>query len=224
MTAILGYIGDESEAFEISMFLASDGLVIWHDKNGDKPQTDYKKIYRFKNFLISFNGEVAFYEDFLQCANQITKEISNIQDFQNEINQIFPFDKYGDNLGRFSKARYSNIILLDINNKTLAHHFAGCVSRSCCFFYPFNFQILDRKHLYHFGSKVSFMNEISKDKDAFFIEKQDLIKQTASDQIEAWKTCFEMTNQMFNGVGELNSYFFLDQNNYEHQSNLGIIK
>ena len=53
MTAILGYIADDSVTNEMTMFLASDGLVIWHTEQGDRPQPNYKKIYRFKNFLIS---------------------------------------------------------------------------------------------------------------------------------------------------------------------------
>jgi hypothetical protein len=224
MTAILGYIADNSKESEIKFFLASDGLVVWHNQNGDSPQADYKKIYRFKNFLISFNGEVQFYKDFLECIHQITIEISSIPELQKEINIVFPFGKYGNKLIGFSKAKYSNIIILDIQNKILAHHFAGCVSHSYDFFYPFDFQILDKNKFYHFGSKVSFMNELQTKTEAFFIEERHLLKKTVSDQIKAWETCFATASQTYKGVGKLNSYFLLDRNDIEHKSKLGTIE
>lgn len=72
MTAILGYISDDDK----SLFLASDGLVIWHSNHGDKPQYDYKKINKFRNFLISFHGEVSFYETFLNYLKKNRKKLN----------------------------------------------------------------------------------------------------------------------------------------------------
>jgi hypothetical protein len=223
MTAILGYITDDLRSNLLSMFLASDGLVVWHTQQGDVMQTDFKKIHRFRNFLISFNGEVQFYQEFLNSIQQITKETSCIRELQDAINDIFPFDKFGSNTSGFSRARFSNIILLDIENRVLAHHFAGCVGDSNGFYFPFDFQILENNTLYHFGSKVSFMNEVGNKSDAFFIECCNCIQQTITKQIEVWETYLEDANYMFKGVGQLYSYFAIDQNKEEYVSNLGDI-
>jgi len=218
MTAILGYIADDIESNPLSMFLASDGLVVWHNEQGDTPQNDYKKVYRFKNFLISFNGEVQFYHEFLKSIKEITSEISCIWELQEAVNNIFQFDKFGNNLGGYSKARYSNIIILDIENRILAHHYAGNVSSDYDF--PFNFKPLENNTLYHFGSIVSFINHVGNKNDAFFVESYDYLEQTLTKQIDSWEVRFKEVNSMVKGIGSLNSYYILEKNNKEHSSNI----
>lgn len=213
MTAILGYISADSK----SMFLASDGLVIWHTDQGDNPQNNYKKICKFQNFLISFNGEVEFFQTFLCFLKKINKDISSISELQNAINDVFPFDKFGNNYNGHSKAKYSNVIILDIENRVLAHHFAGCVS-GLNYYSPFDFQVLEKNNLYHFGSKVSFMNDASlgNTEDAFSTENHDFLKQTITEQIKAWEDILHTANQMYRGVGQLNSYYIDFQNKIKH--------
>lgn len=214
MTAILGFIAEEHN--EISMFLVSDGLVIWHPKEGnDVAQNEFEKIFRFNNFLISFNGEVSFYQTFLDTLKTLNKSISNISELQDEINKSFPFGKFGNQLGN-SKAKYSNIIILDISNRTLAHHFAGNVSSNSGCFLPFDFQYLEPNKLYHFGSKVSFMNKATGQNEAFAIECNNLIKQTVDKQIEYFKLFLKEINEAYEGIGDLHSYYFTDKNGIEY--------
>lgn len=224
MTAIFGYISDNLEPNILSMFLASDGLVVWHGEKGDYSQTDYKKVFRVNNFLIAFNGEVQFYETFLDSIRQISDGASCIQELQNSINDIFPFEKFGENTGIYSKAKYSNIIILDIENRVLAHHFAGWVSNLNRFYFPFDFQFLKKNVLYHFGSKASFLNELCNENNAFFIENNDLIKPSFLGQIEVWKTSFKEANEIYGGVGKLNSFFAIEDDKIEFSSNLGDLK
>lgn len=222
MTAILGYISSNLDKTP-QVLLASDGLVIWHTPTGDQPDRNYQKINRFQQFLISFNGEVLFYQMFLESLRQITEQKESILELVDAINKIFPFDRFGNNFGGNSRSIYSNIIILDINNKVLAHHYAGDVSSDRGFNQPFLFETLRENTLYEFGSVVSFMNCADNGNRAFFTDFNLNLASPFATLINNIKDHFTERNDMVTGVGNLNSFYIIENNGTEHSVKINII-
>jgi hypothetical protein len=212
MTAILGYVSDVPKENK-SMFLLSDDLVIWHYTNKpDEKQENYEKIFQFNNLLISFNGEVKLFEVFKKVVKSIPKNIDNISDFQNAVNKVFPCDYFRDRSVITSYSRYSNIIILDTQNRILAHHYAGNVWFPAKFYCPFHFEQLPNNLLYHFGSIVSMKNELSNTEDSFKKESNDYIKENIEEQLQISNMLFKETNDICSGIGKLYSFYLVDKN------------
>lgn len=213
MTAILGYIAEDSNESDIRTFFASDGRVTWHTEQGDKIQDDYKKIKRYGSFLISFNGEVSFYEEFIRILNSIDSEVSSIQSLQNAINLKYDYDVYLSSIKGQPKARYSNIIIYDLSNNKLAHHYAGNVCFNRNLNSSFNFKILENNKIYHFGSYTSFLNEYSNTDEAYFIEGFELIGGSIVEQEKLISDKFIMLESTVSGVGDLHSIYIVEKGN-----------
>lgn len=208
MTCILGYISD-NPGDKTSMFLASDDRIERYLPPA--VQLDYPKIFRFNDFLLSFNGEVALYEEVKKKVMSLEGDIDNIQDLQTGINEGFNFDYF-----RVlpSHSEFSNIIILDINNRILAHHFVGNLGTPAEVFFPFDFDILKRNTLYHFGSVLTFINKGSDQKIRYKTEDVDCIKETLEEQIEFWESFFIESNDRYGGIGKLHSYYLKGRHGY----------
>lgn len=207
MTAILGYIADDNNESNIRTFFASDGRVIWYTASGDMIQDDYKKIKRFGNFLISFNGEVSFFEEFIRILNSIDSETSSIQSLQNAINCKYDYDQYLSRMHGQSKSYHSNIIVYDLSNRILTHHYAGNVSFDRCLNISFNFKILANNKIYHFGSFTSFINKAMGSEDAYCVERDDLLGSTIDEQRNLIIAKFRSLDASVSGVGDLHSFY-----------------
>lgn len=222
MTAILGYISSNLDT-NPQVLLASDGLVIWHTSTGNQLERNYQKINRFQQFLISFNGEVLFYEMFLESLRQITDQKESIPELIDAINNIFPFGRFGNNLGGNSQSKYSNIIILDIRNRVLAHHYAGDVSSDRGFNQPFIFEVLTENTLYEFGSVVSFINYADNGNRAFFTDPNVNLASPFEDLINNIRDHFAERDDTMTGVGNLNSFYIIENNGREHSVGINVI-
>jgi hypothetical protein len=220
MTAIFGYIADSNNENKIRTFLASDGRVKWHTPEGDLIQNDYKKIKRFRNLLISFNGEVSFFEEFIRILNLIDSEISSIQSLQDAINSIYDYDVYLSTINGHSQSRYSNIIVYDILNKKLAHHYAGNVCFNRGLNSSFNFRILENNKIYHFGSYTSFLNKTTDSDEAYSIEGVELLGGTIDEQEKLINEKFILLDSTVSGVGNLNSIYIVEMEKNEVFKNI----
>lgn len=211
MTAILGYIADDNAVSNFKTFFASDGRVIWHTEYGDVIQNDYRKIRRFGNFLVSFNGEVSFFEELVHILISVDSEVSSIHALQNAINSKYDYDEYLRKMHGQSQSYYSNIIIYDLSNKILAHHYAGNVSFNRDLNTYFNFEILENNIIYHFGSYTTFLNKTAESTNAYSIEGTDeLLGDSIEVQMKLINDKFSNLEEMVTGVGDLNSFYIVE--------------
>jgi hypothetical protein len=209
MTIIIGYIS-QTENDNSSLFLTSDGRVQWHELN--HIQEDYPKIKSHKNLLISFNGDVGYYQDVINTIKK-SNTICNISSLENYLNNNFPYNQYIERNPNRSHSRYSNIIVMDIKNRELAFHYGGDVWNSTLFHGTFNFKKLPPNNIYHFGSVISFMNQMAFNGPISYKEEEKVINNSSiSSQKQICNEIIEWAQGIDNlGIGRVEKFYFKDE-------------
>ena len=216
MTCILGYISDNPED-KTSMFLASDGRLDWYFPE-ERLQLGYPKIFRFNDFLLSFNGEVRLFEEVKKKLKHIGNEIDSIHELEDGINDGFNFEYLR---ATPSQSSHSNLIILDIKHRSLAHHYAGDLHARNSF--PFRFELLEKNTLYHFGSVMTFLNRMHRSNDPYNTESLDFIKETLERQKESIIALIKESKR-YGGIGELHSYYILDKEENQDDDHIDVVE